>query len=256
MNVNIKYELINLNLSTWTEHIYNACEEIARIAPGIKFVYNANSKFHKFIAVLISKEENLQPFANTRKNIIDYPHALIKLAEGWPEKQRLETATHELLHALGLGHEHQREDRKEFGLIIEEKNDNDNFHKSQIQLQQGYPLTIYDPYSIMHYPGDEYMYFDKDSKQKVYYLLSHVNPNKPKSSYMSNLDQIAVNLLYNPVKRKDENCKYDPKINKQTGLYYCGREKIINRKQTCGPKQGPNCCACRVLVNSDLPQKK
>jgi len=43
------------------------------------------------------------------------------------------------------------------------------------------------------------------------------------------------------------------KKSKQTGLYYCGRENIINKTQTCGPKQGPNCCACRVLINDDLP---
>jgi len=45
------------------------------------------------------------------------------------------------------------------------------------------------------------------------------------------------------------------KKNKKCPLYYCGREiKVNNRKYKCGPDYGPNCAACRVLLNNQIPK--
>lgn len=84
---------------------------------------------------------------------------------------------------------------------------------------------------------------------------------------LSPLDELGMNILWPPAKRNDDKMKYNPTINTQTtNLYYCGRENAtqhlnyplkiqVTTDNVCGPNNGANCAACRVLKNNKIPTK-
>ena len=129
--------------------------------------------------------------------------AEIYLYSGSNNKKR--TSCHELLHALGFGHEHQRPDRD---YSIEVGSDTSQYKK----LDDLYGVTRFDPYSIMLYPKDEE--YLRRSVDPVWFT----KPSHELNVKMSELDKMGVNILYRPCKRTG----YSPVIG-STGLFYCGR---------------------------------
>jgi len=199
-------------------------------------------------------EEENDYNAYTVGNVIDNENVTMHFTENWPEDSREETAIHEMLHALGLHHEHQRHDRSKHGVIVLKNKD------SQYKKKEGTSITKFDAFSIMNYYGNEYMYLNpKEFKSNVYYLSSPLRKGNAQATYMSDLDEIALNLIHCPVQRlvEDDNFCYNPKKSKKNikcPLYYCLREKVVNRQFKC-EDYGPNCAACRVLKNDSIPTK-
>ncbi|KAM9305449.1 embryonic protein UVS.2-like [Gastrophryne carolinensis] len=103
-------------------------------------------------------------------------------------------ANHEILHALGLHHEHVREDRDQF---IQVQWDNiisgytTNFEKAKTLNED---LTQYDYYSVMHYPRNG---FAIDSTKPTLTAIPEDDVVFGLQLSMSTLDMQKINTLYN-----------------------------------------------------------
>eukprot|EP01084_Bolivina_argentea_P305733 528191_1 len=100
-------------------------------------------------------------------------------------------------------------------------------------------------YSVEHKP-----YVSTVSKKKGFRSRNTLSP----------MDKIMLNLKYPPTVQKGI---YVPFKSEANGLFYCGRfgaikghnypgfDLVIDTR--CGPINGPNCSACRVLLNNTIP---
>ncbi len=142
---------------------------------------------------------------------------------------------HEMLHALGFEHEHQRRDAGHYLRVCHKYKKND-----QVKVDPYVkPLTPFDRFSIMMYKIGHFV------------QLRGAEEINQQNERMSELDKIALNLTYPPAKIPGV---YDPKLVQETGMYYCNRPVMTNHNQPstylvthCGPDSGPNCPACRIL---------
>ncbi|XP_029199726.2 uncharacterized protein LOC114964559 [Acropora millepora] len=211
--------------SSWIEHIQRAISDINEAVPGLNLhTVSEESK------AIIKMAGNRKKSCYTMGRILSSGSAKIYLYPGWNNKKR--TSCHELLHALGFGHEHQRPDRD---YSIEVGSDTSQYKK----LDDLYGVTRFDPYSIMLYPEDEE--YLRRSGDAVWFT----KPSHELNVKMSELDKMGVNNLYRPCKRTG----YSPVIG-STGLFYCGRYIGVQspgHNGFCGPNDGVNCPACRAL---------
>ena len=184
--------------SSWIEHIQRAISDINEAVPGL----NLHTVSEKSKAI-IKMAGNRKKSCYTMGRILSGGSAEIYLYSGWNNKKR--TSCHELLHALGFGHEHQRPDRD---YSIEVGSDTSQYMK----LDDLYGVTRFDPYSIMLYPEDEK--YLRRSGDPVWFT----KPSHELNVKMSELDKMGVNNLYRPCTRTG----YSPVIG-STGLFYCGR---------------------------------
>lgn len=157
---------------------------------------------------------------------------------GGPPGPRLGTVLHELLHCLGMSHQHQRDDRDGFVVIdprLEQKN-KVNFAKDA----DVHPYR-YDSASIMHYPSS-------DTMQPGASAWSCVGQRRQ----LSQLDKTFMNMLYPPIPGSSD---YNPRQG-TTGLWYCGRRVMTDNNfpyglvgcdGRCGPTNGPNCPSCIIF---------
>lgn len=209
----------------WIEHIQRAISDINEAVPGL----NLHTVSEKSKAIIkMAGTRKLSCF--TRGSILRGGSAEIYLYPHWNNKTR--TSCHELLHALGFGHEHQRPDRD---FSIEVWSDTSQYKK----LDDLYGVTRFDPYSIMLYLEDEEWL--RRSGDPVWFT----KPSYELNIKMSELDKMGVNNLYRPCKRTG----YSPVIG-STGLFYCGRYfgvQFLGHDGYCRPNNGVNCPACRVL---------
>ena len=196
-NYNRSFEFEDV-ASSWIKPIQRAISNINEAAPGL----NLHTVSEKSKAV-IKMAGNRENSCFTRGRIPRDGSAEIYLYSGWNNKDR--TSCHELLHALGFGHEHQGPDRD---YSIEVGSDTSQYKK----LDDLYGVTRFDPYSIMLYPEDEERL--RRSGDPVWFT----KPSHELNVKMSELDKVGVNNLYRPCKRAG----YSPNIG-STGLYYCGR---------------------------------
>ena len=113
----------------------------------------------------------------------------MNLANDWSNKKR--ASIHELLHALGLGHEHQRNDSENSLTVVSTgKGTMENFQPRQ----DFHGITRFDPFSIMLYSEGEY----KEAKVKRNGedpVWAIVLPGE-KNDTLSELDKVGLNLLY------------------------------------------------------------
>ncbi|XP_068712388.1 uncharacterized protein [Montipora capricornis] len=223
--------------SSWFEHIEKAIEQINFAVPGLNLHIELNLAKAK---VRIAGSNSTKCY--TDNNILTDSTSEIYLYSEAKEKKR--TSCHELFHALGVGHEHQRRDRDNY-VEVESGDNRDKSYKKRDDL---YGITQFDPFSIMLYPEDEKML--RKYGDSVWFTKSSSEPNRE----MSQLDKVGLNNLYRPCKHK----YYSPKIGR-TDLYYCGRHvgKCADRPNHdgyCGPDNGPNCPACRVLKTNRMTE--
>ena len=184
--------------SSWIEHIEGAISDINEAAPGLN-LHTVSEKSRAIIKMAGNREDS----CFTMGRILRDGSAKIYLYSGWSNKKR--TSCHELLHALGFGHEHQRPDRDNSTKV---RSDTPQYKK----LDDLYGITRFDPYSIMLYPEDEECM--RSSGDPVWFT----KPSHELNVKMSELDKMGLNILYRPCKRAG----YSPVI-RSTGLFYCGR---------------------------------
>ncbi|CAM4945908.1 unnamed protein product [Rotaria socialis] len=201
--------------------IVQAIEDIEEAAPGIKF--KKSREENNCIRIQYSS----RGISSSSSVGMKRGEQILKL--GWATKGNV---LHELLHALGFLHQHQRYDRSEQVSIPKHRKDHPDYKKEGLQ-----PEGRYDANSIMHYACGENM---RDKQ-----LWAEHN-----SMCLSNGDKIALNVLYPPVKKARE---WEPKKG-ETGLYYCGKKNMKDNDAPfcstgtdgfCGPDNGPNCHICR-----------
>jgi hypothetical protein len=148
------------------------------------------------------------------------------------------TILHELLHTLGVAHEHQRDDRHEY-VEVDEKAIAEN--PNNLAAYASVHLFRYDCASIMHYPSGAGIQPSSKAWAKF-----------GQRQCLSPLDKLFINWLYPPPKQDGI---YEPKMSMQTGLWYCGRKvmkthnfphPMIGCDGHCGPNNGPNCPSCII----------
>lgn len=105
------------------------------------------------------------------------------------------SSLHQIIHALGFHHEHQRKDRDDYVTV------NTSKLKSEDQINQYKKefigLTPYDPYSILHYSEDKGKKLKKNKLNQIWKIFN-LEDNIKK---LSELDKIGLNLLYKPCRR-------------------------------------------------------
>lgn len=224
--------------SAWIEHIHQAIKDINYAAPGLGlFITSDASKAIININGLPRSENSCYTIGDILTHP-DRPVAEIYLNPLWGDKKR--TSCHELLHALGFQHEHKRRDRDSSVHV----QDVEREWKSQYSMaddQLG--ITRFDPFSIMMYPEDQ-EYLRRNSEDPVWFTKPTTEINRE----MSELDKVGLNNLYRPCRGPH----YSPTRFGRgiTGLWYCGRNFGVQSPGSdgcCGPTNGPNCPACRVL---------
>ena len=225
------------DLQAWMPHIEYAIQAINKAAPGL-VLFPVEKSQNVSPNIEISATTELESY--TDGSIVCDKTAEIKLTNSIvSDDHRQATALHELMHALGFEHEHQRKDANKFLKVPENSPDH---YKPEEKIKG---ITPFDPQSIMMY--SEFKYMNRNG-----HTLWKLKPNpKQQNIILSELDKVGLNMLYPPCKKYE----YNPKIG-TTGFYYCSRI-FTDRCEypctfitdgVCGPNIGPNCPACRTLI--------
>lgn len=246
---------------SWIKHIINGLREIETAAPRLHFIVNHRVKegLRSKYSILITKSKKKNSAVTFGTIFQDHIGELeegseIHLSNDWENKKR--SSVHEILHALGFGHEHKRKDAQKyfdvkFDLLKGE------FETHQYLAELG-SLTKLDPLSIMLYCEDEVMRYKKSSDP-----IWKLKIGSKENDELSELDKLGLNLVY-PSSYGYDN--YKPEVS-ENGMIYCGR-KVMARHNfpgqdmtnggRCGPKNGPNCPACRVFMSdkTEIIKKK
>ena len=231
---------------SWIDHLKKTIEDINVAAPGLHlYQVDSESDDHKISIYGIKGKE-----AYTRMgDISEGKKSHIYLGDRRSHKNR--TSTHEILHALGFEHEHQRYDAP---ISVDEYIDEiDSEEREQIDKKSDViGLTRFDPFSIMLYSECKLKRKPEDDPIWVLKETKDINIE------MSELDKVGLNIVYKPC----EHDGYQPEISPVTGLYYCGR-KVMTRHNYpwenttdgfCGPNNWSNCPACRVLKTDRMDE--
>lgn len=217
---------------SWIQHLDKAIEVINKAAPGLYLFKESNNSNAKIR--IYGHDTN---GCGTKGTILSCPYAEIFLNDNWKMKKR--TSVHELFHALGFEHEHQRKDATEAIDLL--KTDD------QCQTRHYYTgLGRFDPLSIMLYcEGQD---FSRKSEGDIVWKQKKSTKLVDK---MSELDKVGLNLIYRPCRGPN----YNPQVSHITGMWYCGRRVMKHHNRPaksivgglCGPNKSANCPACRTL---------
>ncbi|XP_057300783.1 astacin-like [Hydractinia symbiolongicarpus] len=166
-----------------------------------------------------------------------------------PHCMHRDVITHELLHALGFLHEHQRLDRDKYIRIIEENIRPDSLKNFQIANRTEYPTADtlgagYDRLSIMQY--DEFS-FSKNGKKTMVWRANESLPLGGKK--MSKIDKLQLNTFYGckkyptlpPVLAKEKSTKrimWTRKIKKAFKPLATDKRKVICPSNLCKKHSG------------------
>ena len=186
--------------SAWIQHIEKAIGDINYAAPGLQ-LYTTKDKSKAKIKIFESPDTGC-----FTEGFVYTGVASIYLCKNW--NKMIRTSCHELLHALGAGHEHQRKDR-DYSVSVKDQEEYSYRLKETL-----WGLTGFDPHSIMIYREDRE--FSRNWEDSTWFT----KPDCRSNLEMSELDKVALNNAYRP-------CKgpwYSPTVDRRyTGLWYCGR---------------------------------
>ena len=199
----------NINVApAWIEHLQQAIKDINYAAPGL-FLYITTNPLKGKIKIVGNNQGH---GCFTRGNILETTWTNIFLYSEWSDMKR--TSCHELLHALGFEHEHQRRDRESsIHQNWQRSREDDMFRQYEI-IADILGITRFDPFSILLYPEDEELSRNRGDPVWI------TKPDKSCNREMSELDKVALNNVYRPC----EGPHYSPtKFGSVTGLKYCGR---------------------------------
>ena len=152
---------------------------------------------------------------------------------------------HELFHALGFEHTQQIQHA---GIQVE-YNPKLGIPHDQLEPDPDILGVVrFDPFSIMLYP------FAKKLNQ--FDPAWRLKDPKLHNFHMSELNKVALNVLFPPCKHAG----YNPQWNPGRKMYYCKRyvmsshnNPVPNVTECCGLfDKGPNCPACRTLKHPDV----
>lgn len=108
------------------------------------------------------------------------------------------TVLHELGHAFGLGHEHQRSDRDQYIDILKD-NIKEQFlgftYKLNFKQQETELLTPYDFFSIMHYNRRAFSKNNKDTIQPLQKFSEYIDVIG-RANHISEWDKLSLRALY------------------------------------------------------------
>ena len=195
----------------WIEHIQQAIGDINNAAPGLGLFITSDASKAK---IKINGLPRSNYSCYTEGNILmhpDCPVAEIYLNPLWKEKER--TSCHELLHALGFAHEHQRGDR-DFAIDVQV---DEEWRLQLCRYDDLLGITRYDPHSIMQYAEGARQGLTRNLEDPVWFTKPTTEINRE----MSELDKVSLNNLYRPCRGPNYSpTKFGRGI---TGLWYCGR---------------------------------
>lgn len=237
--------------SEWIPHIKYAIEQINIAAPGINLMYINKYLNENMNSITIGIDDKLPgKYACVNLNR-GYP--FVHLGYDWPPNGMKGTAIHELLHALGFEHAMSRFDSNLYVDVNTENLDDTTAYQYKSSPSYGI-LTRFDPFSVMMYPEDDIL------KRAEGDQIWKLKKGRERSNELSELDKVALNLMYKPCK-----CylKYSPVISETTKMLYCGREVMQFHNQNvpptltsiCGPQVWANCPSCRVFKDVNINDK-
>ena len=238
-------------LSKWKRHLRTAVVDINEAAPGLSLhLVEWTRSLPSTIQVHGCSGETFV----THGNILDsrYDTVKIELGDDTNDNDFMKaTALHELLHALGFDHEHQRNDASYY-VTYHGTRDSDEDWYDQFAPQEGFQgLTTFDPFSVMFYPESNKL------KRREGNPAWDKKPGKEMNIELSELDKVGLNILYPPCRSAD----YNPYISNETGMWYCNRNVMENHNRPAKSTTNgdcsinwANCPSCRTLKNDVVTQ--
>eukprot|EP01036_Dinobryon_divergens_P028854 gene28854-37862_t len=217
--------------------IHQAIEILRVDAPGVHWIKDSTLDVQDSSGKLVfeSKPDGgcWSYVGTTRK----YSGNIINIDPNWTvgepgQGPSIGTILHELLHTLGVAHEHERSDRHAYVEVVAGflTQSNATVHPFR-----------YDYASIMHYPSGAGL----NPSPQAWAIVGQ-------RECLSPLDKLFINWLYPAPKQEGI---YEPKMSMQTGLWYCGRrvmekhnlpDPMVGCDGYCGPSVGPNCPTCII----------
>ena len=214
---------------SWIPFLKNGIAEINDACPGV-YIFLATQSNSKVIVRGCAERS-----CYTQGNILNRTASqvvTISLCNTciFPDWYMKRTSVHELLHALGVAHEHQAADADKF--LHNKCPTKHSLYDQFVPLQDIVHITAMDPFSIMMYPegspkttahGEGDYLLRKEGSDPVW------NLKKPgeRNIEMSELDKICLNQIYRPCR----SATYNPLRSSVTGMWYCGRRVMQNHNR-------------------------
>jgi hypothetical protein len=243
--------------SDWSAKIDAAIKLINEAAPGLHLHRIFDEKKASILIYCLMDRTPQDSQAYTIGNIHERKQAYVYFGNKWLVDDREGTAVHEIFHALGFHHEHQRRFASEH-VDISGCNINPNWRPQYEEGKDKIGITRFDPFSIMMYDeGCQMKRKDNVADDDVWSL----KPGIERNTKMSELDKVGLNIVYKPCIREGI---YNPVLSSQYGLYTCGRKVMQSHNHPdppiviggkCGSK-GINCPACRTLKTEKFTEMK
>ena len=230
----------------WHHAIECSFNSINEAAPGL---YLTITQDKQKATILIAKSAKNLVSSFTQGNIISHKKALIHLGEVVSNNIFIKqyVIIHEILHALGFQHQHQRREAYAFTYDLGCKPD--TCSQDILVHPNILGITPFDPNSIMLYK-----YTDS--------VIRNTNAPIWKTEMviwgMSELDKVALNLLYSPVRSSQYRTENTHKIGGtlRESVFSCKRvfHRHDGTQAICdaGNTGGPTCPACRVLKSKRM----
>lgn len=232
----------------WVKHVKNAIESISIATPGlclfttqqshdskIDIGVSSNGKAHEAFTVGSIYDSNNETGAKHCKSFIHLGHK-------WDTEKMKGTSLHELMHALGFLHEFQRFDVDMY-LNVEG-------NETSRRIDEYKFLTRFDPFSVMMYSESRGIIRREGDP------IWQQKPTGERHQELSELNKVALNLRFKPCKNTYEQVNYNPKIDENMEMLYCGRKVMLTHNEDgksstdgeCGPNNLANCASCRVIL--------